>query len=934
LSDTGYYCLFATRASSQQPVQTFHKTIPQLVDAAMQRAGEGCDVYFALATFVDPKGRKADNVEALRSLFVDLDCGVGKPFVDQPHAVTALRAFCKQHKLPKPIVVNSGRGIHAYWPLEDALPRREWQPLADGFRELCLSNGFAIDPVVTADSARVLRVPGSENMKDGTPRPVRVVVPGGQLLSVARVRELVPVIKTPVPAAISLPSDPLMDALLGNMTSRFRTIMQKCAKGTGCSQLTFAATHQDEVDEPLWRAALSIAAHCVDADKAIHKISEKHPNYNPAETAEKAQLTKGPYHCSSFATLNAERCEGCPHKGRITSPIQLGKEVIEAEPEDNVVTVKEPTKRAQWEDAESVTLEVPQYPAPYFRGKNGGVYLRTQDKAGDPMDVCVYRNDMYVVNRINDEDVGDAIIVRVHMPRDGVREITVPTTTVATKEELRKIMAKHGVLEPKVDLIMDYLIKWTTKMEYTTSAAFTHRQFGWTDDTFTGFALGDKVYTVKGTVANPPAPTTVKLFPIFVPKGTLQDWKDTVNFYNRPDFEAHQYIVGTGFGSVLTRLTPIRGSLFHFHSKDSGLGKTSAMWAGASVWADPDQYVLIEQDTNNSKMLRAEVYKDLPLYLDEMTNVKPNEASDIIYQIPSGMQRNRMAGSMNVERTRGKPWALIAVTTGNTSLLERISEYKAVPKAEAQRVIEVTAHRMLFKNKHETDVFSRALKANYGHAGPIFLAYVMEHVEDVQAAVAAIQQDIDEAAGLTAENRHWSVQAACVLTALKIAKHLGLVSYDLEALQAWIIRALIQERKRINDDDLSAPDLLMEYLNATYSNFLRLRSTDDRRRHDASIVDAVPRGDIRGRHETDTNMWYILPTPLKNWCVSRQINYGWLVKEMQRAPANGTLVRCRLGKGTKIDMPPTLALKVSGEGWFTPEMQKPLDAAAGEVADS
>ena len=56
----------------------------------------------------------------------------------------------------------------------------EWKPIAETFKRLCKERSLAIDNTVTADAARVLRVPGTKNFKKkyGEPRPVEVVSEG------------------------------------------------------------------------------------------------------------------------------------------------------------------------------------------------------------------------------------------------------------------------------------------------------------------------------------------------------------------------------------------------------------------------------------------------------------------------------------------------------------------------------------------------------------------------------------------------------------------------------------------------------------------------------------------------------------------------------------------------------------------------------------
>ena len=74
------------------------------------------------------------------------------------------------------------------------------------------------------------------------------------------------------------------------------------------------------------------------------------------------------------------------------------------------------------------------------------------------------------------------------------------------------------------------------------------------------------------------------------------------NFYNRDGFELHSSL--TSFGSVLMQFSPIKCAALHIYSKDSGVGKTTAMEAGVSVWGKPEDLITTERDTYNTKMNR------------------------------------------------------------------------------------------------------------------------------------------------------------------------------------------------------------------------------------------------------------------------------------------------------------------------------------------
>jgi len=60
LSDSGHYCLFASKRTEQQPVQKFYESVEDLIDEAERFDGQGYDVYFALATFREPGSRRVE----------------------------------------------------------------------------------------------------------------------------------------------------------------------------------------------------------------------------------------------------------------------------------------------------------------------------------------------------------------------------------------------------------------------------------------------------------------------------------------------------------------------------------------------------------------------------------------------------------------------------------------------------------------------------------------------------------------------------------------------------------------------------------------------------------------------------------------------------------------------------------------------------------
>jgi len=559
------------------------------------------------------------------------------------------------------------------------------------------------------------------------------------------------------------------------------------------------------------------------------------------------------------------------------------------------------------------TFVIPKYPFPYIRGTNGGVYIRSQDSEGNENEERIYHNDIYVVKRIVDLELGESVVVRLHLPRDGVREFTLPLTAVTSREELRKSMSMQGVAISKVDKLMEYITTWVNELQEKEVADKAYRQFGWIDNEATGFVLGNQMILKDEVVFNPPSKSTIGMFPAFERQGTLDEWREIIDFYNKRGFELHQFATCAGFGSILMQfIDDIACAALHLYSKESGLGKTTAMKAAASIWGDPAELVINEQDTHNTKMNRSEVLHNLPLLIDELTNAESKALSTLALQFTTGKQRGRLVSGGNAERLRGESWSLLALTTGNTSIIERIRMKKDNPNAEAQRILEVRVEKMFTgsSSKKETDEFSRALGKCYGHAGPVVAQYVMNNLEEVKRIIQEIQIRVDRKAGLSSENRFWSVYVTLTLAGAVIAKELDLIRFDIPELTNWAIQMLLENKAKAQDMAVSIEQTLNEYVNEHIDNILRIKSTSDLRKQDGTTMEsiilpeAVPRNKLVARYETDIKKLYLVPKPLRLWCGEQQINYGAFVNDLTEK-LGAKRMKMRLSKGTQLNMPPT-----------------------------
>ena len=857
--------------------QAFYQDVADIEAAGQGQTPQGVDAYFALASFTDPaEGRTADNAAFLRAFFLDLDCGPGKPYADQAAAAVALSEFIKTTSLPSPTVVNSGGGLHVYWPLTADVPAGTWVGHARALKRLCAEHHLHADPAVTADRARILRTPGTANFKNGQQRPVQIVASGSPVdLSVFAA--CLPAVPMDLSAAKMFGMDAATKELAGDFPAcSFKRIVQRSLGTEGCAQIKLAVTEAATLEEPMWRAALSIATRCTDGPKAIHVLSKAHPGYTPANTEAKAAETKGPYTCEWYRANNPAPCDGCKHK--IGSPIMLGKVVEEAPVENDQYMIEKPED----DESPSVTLAVPAYPYPYFRGAQGGVFKKDRTPDGDEVEVEIYPHDLYLTERFydfddNGEGEGEMVGINLHMRRDGVRRFYSPVTTLFTKDKMRDVLIKHGVVAygKQLDSLMAYFASTIRKLQQQFSASKTRNQMGWTLD-MQGFVVGEVEYTSAGAKLAPPASGTRQLASSFRPTGTLDAWREIANFYDRPGLEPHALTVFFGFGSPLLKLiggNNVKGAQVHLKHNGSGSGKSTAQMVVNSIFGSPDELLMKKEDTYASKMHMLGMMNSIAFTVDEITNEEPKVLSDYAYGFTSGRGKHRMEAQTNKLRSNTTTWCNITITSGNASVVDALQQLKSTADGELRRILEISVPKYTGASKFEIDAVFGKLKDNYGLAGPIYIQYVMEHLEIVQQACLRMQARIDRALGLDQSDRFYSCILACAFTGAAIARSLGLHNIDIARVYKYSLGA-VQGAKQTNKGETGdmltvARETLAAFLNQNVNNVLVINKSV-KGMPQAPIV--MPRGELKLRYEPDSKELFITVAEFRKYFSSRQVD--------------------------------------------------------------
>lgn len=871
-------------------------TIDELLEKSSDFVEKGFDAFFALASYKTTKSRIVANISQLKAYYLDIDCGEGKPYADAAEGMQALKKYCKATGIPKPTVVSSGRGLHAYWVFNEPVSYEEWIPHAEEFKKSCLAQDFQVDMSVPADGARVLRIPGTMHLKDkDNPLPVTILM-NGTAHDFSVYKDLFPSTSNGLGIAGKRLNygalDPMTRRIMDSKEHSFKKIMQLSMRGEGCNQLKIAYETQETVSYDLWCSALSIANKCTDREDGVVKLSYKHPDYNKEAALAKA-AEFAPRRCETIMGYNPTGCDGCKHKGKINTPLNLHTSIIEATPEDNIIeTVDVETK-------EVVTIHIPPYPFPFIRGKLGGVFKKGDE---DEPDVLVYAHDFYVTQQIEDPKMGHTIAFRLHLPKERIREFVVPLASVLSKDKFRDVLAFYGmaVSQKQVDLLMTYVSKWVDQLQHSTTVDKARTQFGWTPDNDAIIVGSDEVRATE-IKYSPPTSQTLPFVPTFQPKGSFAIWKDTVNAYGRKGMEPRAFAFFLGFGSLLVRHTDVEGFVLHLMSNASGSGKSTILHAIASIYGNPKPQVVQAKDTLNAKLQIMGTLHNFPALFDEITNMTPLEKSDVIYQATQGRAKHKAKQHDSGIQINTTSWETALISTGNSSLVDDVLALKAIPDGELNRLLE------FYIEKEDADpTWSRThfgkLYENYGHAVRPFSQYLVAHLDEVKSLMEKVHSRIEKLAESQPSERFWVVMATVAITSGIISRKLGLHDIDHIPVMHFIVDHIKASRVSVKKFIADPAESIAAYLYSHLDEMVIANGLKDKRTNLDTQAIREPRGKTMSiRYEPDTKALYVSTAAYRQYCQKLQIGFDESLRPHRKS---GALIsdtsKKRLGAGTSF----------------------------------
>ncbi len=859
-------------------------TYGDMAHAIVNHARSRSDTYFALAAYkqgfhMGPKDKKVlrvrDNVAYLKALWLDIDFKDG--YSSPKEAASALRGL----GLPAPsILVHSGNGIHAYWPLVDPIPLNEWLLLSNGLKEAAKEAGIHADLACTADACRVLRPPRTYNWKDpDNPKQVQVLYSSGRLFKPSELE-----ITAAAPHSMAASSQ-VYQEFTGGVGSRgksepsyFANIIKHCEVSKHLSD-----TRGKDSSEPEWVAILQLLKHCEDAELWVHAVSDGHPGYEAQATEQKwdqrVENTAGPTLCKTFEDYYPEFCKRCPRHTHISSPIQVGYEDTKAmgampmgwRVKDGVTEQRRADKEGNWEWEKVIN-----YAFSNLRTSRSTLDGRVEHKI--------------------DTDV--------------IKDITLPGAYLGSSHDLSRHMADVGVPLPGKQLgaFVQLMSTWLKDLQNAKHVTEVTNQLGWImkEDKYIGFASCTTAYYADGRVREGvrSAKEFANVAKYYEPVGSLDKWKEVAAFLAEQDNPAFTAVIAAAFAAPICKFNGISGALLAIVSPESGLGKTSAMKCSQAVWGSPTHGMNAIDDTRLSVARKIGFLNNLPAYWDEIRGEQNTEDFlQLAFQITQGKEKTRLDQSATLREIH--TWETMLIVASNDSIFDSMGRFSIGSDAGVARTFEIIVDPYEADvSKSKVAMLFEQLNTNYGYAGAEYAQYLALNSGAIRERIMEIRQRLEESQHERDAERFWFAIIASLIVGAEIAKKLGLVDINIRTLTGFLVQNLNRLRGRgVESMRSSDPnEILATYIQMHQDRTLTVDRFPTGKNYlpqilipprSEKLILHIARGDQLARFSK---------VDFLNWLSSRNMNSFSVINKFKKE-LKAVERKCQLGVGTKYQIP-------------------------------
>lgn len=822
------------------------------------------DIYYCLtiqsATGKVFKGkatalRAAQNAMSSKALWLDIDIkDPPKGYASLGDAIDALTVFCSNTQLPPPsALISSGGGLHVYWIFDTPMTIPEWKPYALGLKELAQRNGLLADLGVTADPARVLRVPGTFNRKlENNPRPVKIIAWGPDY-DRAKFAHLEALGKTQMPAvtaAVSAPAEGVFDltGFEGGPAAPFSMLNPMAdVLGEGCkknSDLPLDPTnminecpHFNEVfrtggahqPQGVWMLDVLAATWLFNGEAFAEAFSRGYNNFQKSELdamwARKMQDKadgKGWPSCFAFESQGCTACKTCPLKGTIKSPLNLADR-IQVEPRPVVPAA---VRKVQ----DDLLL-----PYGYELNDDGVVSKTQEDKVDEDSGEAKPRPPIPLFHArfagtpwCTDTTTGGGELHFNYVDPHHDTEVNVPYSVLGSDQALFTCLASQSVMIKSPKLVGEFMRSWVAQIDRAQKRRLAV-PFGWVYEgkDRVGFAYGGTTFRPNGR-DDRSAPADRAFASNYTPKGEIGPIIEMMNINRSRNNPALDVLTLASWASPLLFVTGEGFAGFWAWGGGSGAGKSTAIMTGMALWSSPGK-----TKTNGFRTTPAGFERkmgqlmNLPLIADEMTDNGLIDKFIPLLQMASELQSGQLArrdGSMRPMPT----WANIVICGSNKSLHDRQVQLNGGTNAQIVRVLQFNVKPTpSIHTQHDVSLVRASLDHNYGGLGLQYAKFLATNIDWLTKRGAEIMKEVSARVNNTHDERFWMAGIVSVILAAECANLvIGSQMFDRDSVKEFLIQTLLENRAWVADNvqqdgtQLQAEEVLARFLEDHTNNQL------------------------------------------------------------------------------------------------------------------
>jgi hypothetical protein len=921
-----------------------HKTVRSAASDVkfwgFQHRDGGHDIYISMGMYRNSGAQtglypKADrtypNLVACKNLYMDVDVKQDG-YATTQDAAAAIKDFLLWSKLPMPtVMVASGSGgFHVYWTLTIACDRAEHSNMARRLINAAIEYGLKFDRECTIDATRLLRVAGTWNYKHATdeipPTEVKLLRCAKEHIDIDLMKEQLsrwaatithegkPVLGVSASAGVDahgLPLDENAD-LTGGMKSGYVPVsIDEVAVHCPFVKNTLEAGGANLVGDPQWHNVVALACHTTEPRETAHRLCSKSPYYTEEGTDEKlaaAQLARanretiGPPKCDHIA-IERDECKTCPHLALHTTPLSVGLKIKQ-------------TNGHTFKFAPSLVppgTKAIDLPYPYYQDVNFLVY-KSQSDDGKPnaSDGKVFEYPLLPGAMLEAGKPFQFVINTMQGERAVSKRFD--STIVAESTTFAKAFAAEGLpLTIRPDLPRQFMASYLQLLQSKSDTIVTVPAFGWSQDLNgdMGFAFAGEFVSPAGTVkcARPQEGTDN-----YRVMGEEKIWVDLMKLIvteDRPDLAC---MVASTFAAPLVGMTGESGLLMGVTSPASGIGKSTALMAGQTVWSSPVVGGLT--DTVNYTFAKCSTLRHLPVFYDEIKGEKGiRDMVAIAFQLTGGREKGRSDRSGKMRKVN--EFKTLCGYAANGSIVAGVREEDKGTDASWLRIFEMQGIRLPESAPNFASNVNNllvGLELNHGGVGRRYATFLGQNHAIIYKALAGYKAKFGEALGANPKvERFWVGAIATTILGASIANTLGVVNFPLNAMQQFMFSEFKRMQGEMAEDpsDLSKENSLI----ATIGAFLNEKQPRNMIKLDKTWSQPTrpPKGYATIYNDGPDSKWgklevqvsgepltiRISDSALSEWCLKTKRPKNMLVDSLKRL-VNARMSTGMIGSGSRL----------------------------------